>query len=469
MENTNAIGTDAGDWGASLGSALREAAGATVRPQETILARDRTLPCDTRATGLNNNMLVLGPSGSGKTRHVLKPNLLQMNASYLVLDTKGSLAREVGPVLASHGYDVQVVNFADLAQQVGGGLPGRERVGYNPLAHIRRDAQGRPNQQDILSVACALCPTEKSDDPFWDRATANYLSALIAYTLEELPDGEQTMRSVVRLAETLDSGETQTLFCELEQTNPESYALAIWRRTQTTAKAEKMHASILGILAEKVMCLSFDTALRLYEQPRRVRFREMGHRKVALFATVDDIDRSLYPLTNLFVTQALRELMREADRCEGGRLPVSVRLMLDDFSNLSIPDFTDAIAVLRSREIWCTLLLQTYSQLVARYGAAGAATIEGNCDAQLVLGFQDADTARRFAPKADRMPSSLLFSPLDRSWLFLRGQRGELVERYRLEDHPRYPEMEALARPAAGEPAPTHGGFAEALRLQMAS
>ncbi len=406
---------------------------------ETILAHGRTLSCDTRATGLNNNMLVLGPSGSGKTRHVLKPNLLQMNASYLVIDTKGLLAREMGPTLARHGYDVQVVNFSDLSCD--DQLPEGMSFGYNPLDHIRRDAQGRPNQQDILSVCNTICAVENLDDPFWDHAAANYLAACIAYTLEKLPRKEQTLRSVVRLVESVPSGETELLIDNLAQQNPQSFAVNIWRRTKVTAGAPKMHSSILGILAEKLMCLTFDAAYRLYEAPRQVDFAAMGHTKVALFVTVDDIDRSLDPLTSLFVTQALHGLMHEADRCPQGRLPVPVRLFLDDFANLTIPDFTDAIGVIRSREIWCTLLLQTHSQLVQRYGEASAATIVGNCDTQLVLGFQDDDTARRFAPKADRLPSSLLFSPLDRAWLFVRGSRGEQVERYRLEEHPCYGEL----------------------------
>lgn len=108
----------------------------------TILAKDRTLSCDTRQTGLNNNALVIGPSGAGKTRNVLKPNLLQMNASYIVLDTKGTLCREVGPVLAAHGYRVQCLNFADL-NTVPALAPGIERCGYNPLRHIRRKADGQ--------------------------------------------------------------------------------------------------------------------------------------------------------------------------------------------------------------------------------------------------------------------------------------------------------------------------------------
>ena len=421
----------------ALDAALKAARAGHAAPA-TILAADHELSCDTRATGLNNNMLVLGSSGSGKTRHVLKPNLLQMSSSFLVLDTKGQLHREVGPLLARHGYDVQSVNFADLA----GNAAERDAVGYNPLSHVRRDpVTGKPNQQDILSVSRALCPIEDSVQPFWDRAAANYLSCCVAYTLEELPPAEQTLRSVVRLVEEFQTGGTERLMNELAVTNPSSYALAIWRRIRATQDADRTHASILGILAEKVMCLAFDTACALYDMNRQVDFARLGHERVALFVTMSDIDHALDSLTSLFVTQALQGLMREADRCPEGRLPVPVRLMLDDFSNLWIPDFADAISVLRSREVWCTLLLQTVSQLEHRYGAAAAQTIVGNCDEQLVLAFQDAATASAFADRANRLPSSLLATPTERAWLFVRGRVGEEVRRYELAEHPLYQEM----------------------------
>ncbi|HIZ45752.1 MAG TPA: type IV secretory system conjugative DNA transfer family protein [Candidatus Olsenella pullistercoris] len=423
----------------ALDSALHAAVPAPA--PATILAEGRELSCDTRATGLNNNLLVLGPSGSGKTRHVLKPNLLQMGSSFLVLDTKGQLHREVGPVLARHGYDVQCVNFADLASG-GAGAGAGDAVGYNPLAHVRRDpVTGRPNQQDVLSVSKALCPVEDTVQPFWDMAAANYLSCCVAYVLEELPSEERNLRSVVRLVEELQTGRTERLMRELEESDPESYALAIWRRTRVTQGAERMNASILGILAEKVMCLSFDSAYALYEAPRQVDFARMGHERVALFATVSDVDHSLDPLTSLFVTQAIWGLMREADRCPEGRLPMPVRLMLDDFSNLNVPDFADVISVLRSREIWCALLLQTVSQLEHRYGDAAAQTIVGNCDEQLVLAFQDVVTAAAYADRANRLPSSLLATPPDRAWLFVRGRAGEEVRRFELSDHPLYEEM----------------------------
>lgn len=336
-------------------SNLASRVAASESASSTILAKDRTLSCDTRQTGLNNNALVIGPSGAGKTRNVLKPNLLQMNASYIVLDTKGTLCREVGPVLAAHGYRVQCLNFADL-NTVPALAPGIERCGYNPLRHIRRKADGRPNQQDILSVAKAICPIEDNNQPFWDHAAANLLSCLIAYVTEQLPADEQTISSVIKLIEHLQDGATGRLFDDLITTDPQSYALSLWRRYAITQNAERMHASIVGILAEKVMCLGFDGAAQLYRECHQVDFASMGHTPCALFVTVSDIDRNLDPLTGLFISQAFMGLIREADMQPDGSLPVPVRFMLDDFANLQIPQIDNVLSIIRSRNIWATLL-----------------------------------------------------------------------------------------------------------------
>ena len=416
----------------------------------TILAENRTLSCDTRSTGLNNNLLVIGPSGSGKTRHVLKPNLLEMGSSFIVLDTKGTLAREMGPVLATHGYAVDCLDFADLSAIGRRTLPrGVRDVGYNPLAFVRYNAAGAPVQQDIISVARAICPVEDESQPFWDHAASNLLSCLIAYVLEQLPERERHFGSVVTLAEHMEDKVTVRLLDELEATAPTSFALALWRRYAPTLTAEKMHASISGILAEKIMCLGFDGARELYTRTHQVDFTRLGHSRCALFVTISDIDRSIDPLTSLFVTQAFAALIREADAQPDGRLPVPVRLMLDDFANLNIPNIDDILAVIRSREIWCTLQLQSINQLEAIYGRPRALSIMGNCDTHLVLAFQDIESAHCYAERANKLASTLLATPLDRSWLFVRGQAGEQVTRYDLTAHPRYFE---LAQPSERVP-----------------
>ena len=429
----------------NLAGRLAASESASESASSTILAKNRTLSCNTRQTGLNNNALVIGPSGAGKTRNVLKPNLLQMNASYIVLDTKGTLCREVGPVLAAHGYRVQCLDFADL-NTVPALAPGIERCGYNPLRHIRRKADGRPNQQDILSVAKAICPIEDNNQPFWDHAAANLLSCLIAYVTEQLPADEQTISSVIKLIEHLQDGATGRLFDDLITTDPQSYALSLWRRYAITQNAERMHASIVGILAEKVMCLGFDGAAQLYRECHQVDFASMGHAPYALFVTVSDIDRNLDPLTGLFISQAFMGLIREADRQPDGSLPVPVRFMLDDFANLQIPQIDNVLSIIRSRNIWATLLLQSTNQLDALYGEARARSIMGNCDTHLVLAFQDPESARVFSDRADALPSTLMATPTNRSWLFVRGHTPEQVERFRLEDHPLYGELPEAQR-----------------------
>ena len=289
----------------------------TAYQSQTIVGRNRTIETDSFQTGINNNMLVIGPSGAGKTRHVLKPNLLQMGSSFIVLDTKGTLCREMGTMLAGAGYTVECLDFANICEEPRPLPAGAAHVGYNPLSFIRRDSHGRPNQQDILSIAVALCPVENGKEPFWDRAAANLLAALIAYVMEELPREEQTFAALVELAEHLNDGATFRLLDDLEVSDPDSLASSMYLRYASTRDAEKMNASIIGIIAEKLMCLGFDGALRLYTASRQVDFARFGHERRALFVTMSDIDRALDPLTSLFVDQAFKALLARSGPLPG--------------------------------------------------------------------------------------------------------------------------------------------------------
>ncbi len=396
---------------------------------ELILTSERAASMDSWATGLNNNLLVLGSSGSGKTRNVVVPNLLQCAGSYVVLDSKGRLHRELGPYLFENGYDVDCLDFTTM----GGTL------GYDPLHHVRW-RRGRPLGQDIVAIASALFPREDmGQDPFWASAAASYLASYIAYVFEAMPDWAWNMASVVSVFERACGGEAPDMFAELARQDPESYAVALFRRARTTSRAEKMHASIMGIIAANIFPLTFDGALTSFRRKEQVDFRVLGHERRALFVTMDDMDKSLAPLTSLFVRQAFQSLCAHADAaCEGGRLPVPVRFVLDDFANLTLPGIDDVLAVIRSREVSCTLICQTVSQLEARYGEAGANSIIGNCDRQLVLGFQDERTARYFSLRANRTPSALLETPAGNWWYFERGQRGVCEPAYVLERHPAY-------------------------------
>lgn len=399
---------------------------------ETLLSANRTINCDTWQSGLNNNVLVLGCSGGGKTRNHIKPNLLQCQGSYIVLDCKGSLYREVGPFLEENGYVVDCINFTTM-----GGT-----IGYNPLAHIRW-SEGLPLQQDIISIAATICPIDEHEtDPFWPQAAANYLTAYIAYVLEAMPEDAQNLASVIRVFELAAEYKADSLFEQLEKENPYASAPSLYRRSKVTRGAEKMHSSIQGIIAADLLPFGFKGAVESYENQKQVDFSSFGREKRALFVTIDDLDRSLDKLINLFIHQAFSVLCRSADNDHPEhRLAVPVRFILDDFANLRLPRFDDVLSVIRSREISCTVVCQTISQLEARYGEATANSIVGNCDSQLVLAFQDERTANYYACRANKTASTLLETPADMWWIFIRGQRGAMEPALRLEDHPRYPQL----------------------------
>ncbi len=407
---------------------------------KTLLTADTQLETDTWQSGLNNNVLVLGCSGGGKTRHHVKPNLLQANGSYIVLDCKGSLYREVGPYLAATGYDVDQLDFATI-----GGA-----IGYNPLRHVRLNPCGEPLQQDVIAIAQAICPVkEHESDPFWPLAAANYLSSYITYVFEAMPRERWHMGSVLEVFEAACDRRVDELFYQLEAAYPDAFSPVLYRRTKATCGAEKMHSSILGILAADLMAFGFPEAMSTYKRKRQVDFKTFGREKRALFVTINDMDRSLDRLTSMFVRQAFCALCESADNdYPDHRLPVPVRFVLDDFANLNLPNIDDMLAVIRSREISCTIICQTVSQLEARYGAAAANSIIGNCDAQLVLAFQDEQTARYFATRANKPASTLLETPAGMWWVFVRGQRGRMEPAYRLEEHPRYGDLIAAAERA---------------------
>ena len=389
---------------------------------------------DSWQTGMNNNILVLGCSGSGKTRNHLKPNLMQCQGSYIVLDTKGSLYDEMGAYLALQGYKVDQLDFTTM-----GGT-----CGYDPLHQVRIE-NGKPNQQDIIAIASAICPKEaQQSDPFWGLAAANYLSSYIAYVFEALPEREWSMASVIKLFES-GTGKIQHLFNDLAMHNPDSYAASLFNRSKATCGAEKMHSSILGIIAANLLPFGFKGALDSYANPNRIDFSSFGREKRALFVTVDDIDHSLEGLTSLFIEQAFTRLCSSADRdYTEHRLPIPVRFILDDFANLNIPHIDDMLAVIRSREISATIICQTVSQLEARYGTAAANSIIGNCDRQLLLAVQDEATARYFSLRANKPAFTLLETPANTWWYFERGKRGKQDGAYQLDQHPEYPFYQAI-------------------------
>ena len=416
----------------------------TNRTTKRILAAGTVVSNDTWTTRLNNNDLVLGPTGAGKTRGYVKPNLLQANESVVVTDTKGNLVHELGPFLRRQGYRVLHLDFTDL----------KGASGYDPFDFVHIDPRtGEYSEQDIMRIADVLCPMEDPSQPFWDHAAKMVLSSLIGYVLTALPPEQRSLEYVIAMIGELQSGFVEELMCELEAERPDCMAVRKFRSFRTMQKAEKMYASICGILAEKLDPLSFDGALEMLKKRERVDMTRIGREKTAVFLTVSDTDRSMDKLVTLFYTQALQELCRCADRCPGNALPVPVRLYLDDFAtNCRIPDFDRLISVIRSRGISVSVILQNLTQLEDLYGHAKAMTIAANCDHVIYMGGQDPDTARFIAGRVNRTVDSVIAMPLDRVYVIERGKKAMLAVPYDLREHARFPEL-------AAEPAPEYNFF----------
>lgn len=420
-----------------------------------ILAQDRLISNNTRTTKLNNNDLIIGPTGAGKTRSYVKPNLLQYalegGCSLIIADTKGSLVEEVGPVMAAHGYKVINLDFINLMNN---------SVGYNPLDFVSYDpAQKGYSEQEILTISSALVPIETKRDPFWEQSAQIFLSAFIGYALETLPPEEHTLEAVVQLYRNLSQpvcAESKStagtiLFQALGGKRPDS---AAWQNYQMASKivpSEKTFASIEMFLTNKLASLSLRGAKRLYNLEERINFQTLCREKTAVFLTISDTDRSMDKLVNLFYTQALDQLVKTANASPGYRLPLPVRLILDDFAaNVTIPDFDKTIAVIRSREISVSLIIQDINQLYSLYGVPRGNTIINNCDSQLYLGGQDVDTAQFISTKANKTKDTILNMPLDDAWLFVRGSVPAQVRKYDLTAHPLYGELPE----AGGTPPP---------------
>lgn len=404
-----------------------------------ILAQGELISNDTWKTGINNNDLIIGPSGAGKTRGYVMPNILQCSESMVVADTKGSLYSAFAPLLRRRGYRVLNLDFTDTLGS----------DGYNPLDYIRFDQRREKYvEQDILSLCAALMPTGTPADRFWDESGRILLSALVGYVLEFLPPEEHDLTHVVKLY-TMNENRVsprlayRQLLDQAAQERPDSFTARQFRFYNVLQGVDRTDACVQAFVSRTLAPLSYDGPVHMYGCPNRIDFKALGREKTAVFLTVSDTDRAMDSLASLFYTQALNALCLSADKdYPEHRLPVPVRFILDDFAtNVRIPAFDKIISVIRSREIYVSIILQSISQLSTVYTPGESTTIINNCDNCLYLGGQDVETARYIAAKANKTADTILNMPLDSAYLFTRGQRAKRVAKYDIRTHQSYREL----------------------------
>ena len=337
----------------------------------------------------NKNVEVIGGSGSGKTRFYVKVNLMQLHSSYVVTDPKGTVVIECGRMLLNHGYRLKILNTINF----------KKSMHYNPFAYLR-------SEKDILKLVNTLIANtkgegEKSNEDFWIKAERLYYTALIAYIYYEAPEEEQNFSTLLDL---LDASETKEddedfknavdlMFDDLAEEKPGCFAVRQYKKFKLAAG--KTARSILISCGARLA--PFDIAeLREMMSYDELELDTLGDRKTALFIITSDTDSTFDFVTALCCSQMMNVLCTKADDVYGGRLPVHVRCLYDEFANIHIPNMERLIATIRSREISASLILQSKSQLKAIY-KDHAETIEGNCDSLLFLGGKEKETLKDLA------------------------------------------------------------------------
>ena len=338
----------------------------------------------------NKNILVIGGSGSGKTRFFVKPSLMQMHSSYVVTDPKGTVLIECGKLLQRGGYRIKVLNTINF----------KKSMKYNPFAYLR-------SEKDILKLVNTIIANtkgdgEKSGEDFWVKAEKLYYTALIGYIWYEAPDEEKnftTLLEMINASEAREDDEdfknpVDLMFERLEEKDPEHFAVKQYKKYKLAAG--KTAKSILISCGARLA--PFDIReLRELMETDEMELDTLGDRKTALFVIISDTDDTFNFVVSILYTQLFNLLCDKADDVYGGRLPVHVRCLLDEFANIGqIPKFEKLIATIRSREISASIILQSQSQLKAIY-KDNADTIVGNCDTTLFLGGKEKTTLKEIS------------------------------------------------------------------------
>ena len=409
----------------------------------------------------NLNVLVIGGSGAGKTRFYCKPNIMQCNSSYIILDPKGELIRSLGSLLEEKGYSVKVLDLINMDKS----------NGYNPFSYFQTD---NDIQRLVTSYFKATTPKNStSNDIFWDTAAQMLFSALIYYLWYEAPAEEQNFDMVMEM---LRAGEVKEdddyylspldiLFNQLEARDSEHIAVKYYKNYRSgSAKTLKSIQITLASRLEKFNIPEF-AFLTMFDE---LNLTSIGERKTALFAIIPDNDTSFNFLISILYTQLFQQLFFLADNKYHGSLPINVHFVMDEFANVSLPDdFDKILSVMRSRNVSVSIILQNLSQLKSLFEKQWE-SIVGNCDTFLYLGGNEQSTHKYVSELLGKetidfdnhskslgqsssystnyqatgrellTPEEVRMLNNDKAVLFIRGEAPIIDSKYDITKHPNY-------------------------------
>ncbi len=357
----------------------------TPKSENKLMTQNVAIGINAKKHRRNLNTLVCGGSGAGKTRFYCKPNLMQANTSFVILDPKGEIVRDVGKLLEAKGYEIKVLDLISMEKS----------HCYNPFVYLQND---NDIQRLVTNLFKSTTPKgSQSNDPFWDTAASMLLLALVFYLHYEAPPDEQNFAMVMEM---LRAGSIEDeddprpspldqLFNELGEDYPDHIALKYYRSYHSgSAKTLK---SIQITLAARLEKFNLESLASLTSTDE-LELGTLGEKKTALFALIPDNDTSFNFLVSILYTKLFQQLFYSADHIHGGSLPIPVHFLMDEFANVSLPDdFDKILSVMRSRSVSVSIILQNLAQLKALFEKQWE-SIVGNCDEFLYLGGNEQST-----------------------------------------------------------------------------
>ena len=397
----------------------------TERYGNRILAKNVHVSNDTKITGLNNNDLIIASSGAGKTGSYVVPNIQNLDSSLVVVDTKGQLYRLFAEELEKKGYNVYCMNFIN---------PKTSCV-YNPLDYIGRYEDGGLIEKDVLTIATMLTEKNSPDkEPIWNHLATSFVVFLIAYCMECLPLKDRNLIKVAELSREfnqLTESDEFTTWCEK---NSDSLAAKKYTEINNYMPAEKMFSSVRGFVDDALQIFNFAEAKYLFDPQKSEKaafdIKFLGKEKTALFMNVSDTDASFDTIVNLVYAQTFHVLHRIADANPNGKLMCPVRIIMDDFAaTAKIANFDRIMSVIRSRDIYVSIILQNVFQLNAMYTIGEVKSIVDNCDHWIFMGCNDYDMAEYIGKRVCKQPETILQIPNDKVYIITRGCKPALADK----------------------------------------
>ena len=405
---------------------------------KTCLAENCVMPADSRLTGLNLNEIVVGPTGCGKTFSNGYSRLLHTTESSVVVPiAKADLKDKFAKMFRKRGYKVIDLDFTN---------PGKCKIGYDPLDFIHND-------MDVVQLTRNLVDSGdgqdmfRNNDRYWSESAISVLAAetgLVRLTAKDKgirPSYADVIRLHRKMQVTDAQGRTQTnldsLFSMAEKKHPGNQASQMWKTVQ--GLSIRTSSCIFSIVNSAVDKIFSQDVLDITEKEKRINFKELGRRKVALFITTSPMNKTLLNFLNLFYADMLRELFEEAQNSKDYRLKVPVHIICDDFACTGrISGFEDYISIFRAAGISTTMLLQSETQLENMYGPAAATTIINNCDTYVYMGGMDILTCEHIARKLNKPINKVASMPLEQVVVFRRGSEPFVSRRYQTLNDPLY-------------------------------